>query len=349
MEPLENKRKVPVPTSFCKKRKSTNEKSSNAYRNGRAIIIQADAFHIPLKDESVQCVVTSPPYFNLRVYKGSNEDAFGREKTIKRYVERTIEILREIRRVLRPDGVIFWNVGDSYSGSSKGNGGNNAAKKDCGTKAGATHAEVPTKNLCLVPERIAVAAQDDGWIVRDIIIWHKPNCVPESVKDRCTRSYEVILMLTKGKKYYFNNKAIKEPAVSVPSGKLMPPIGGVKHQALGKGNLCGNKVKASATRNKRNVWSIPTKPHKDAHIAMFPEEIPRLCIKAASKKGQTVLDPFAGSGTTGIVAKALGRNVVLLEISSEYVELIKKRLKYQEPPQVNLGEALFVPGRLCPV
>jgi len=235
---------------------------------------------------------------------GSDENSFGQEKTIKLYVEHTVEILRKIRRVLRSDGVVFWNVGDSYAGSSKGNGGKNAPKKGCGTKAGLTHAEIPTKNLCLIPDRIAIAAQDDGWWVRDKIIWYKPNCVPESVKDRCTRSYEVILMLTKRRKYYFDNQAIKEPAVSPPG--------------------------SDETRNRRNVWHIKTHPHKDAHTAMFPEKIPRLCIKAASKKGQIVLDPFAGSGTTGIVAKKLGRNAVLLDISSEYVELMKERLKIPE-------------------
>lgn len=305
-----------------------------------AFAYAADAFHIPLKDGSVQCVVTSPPYFNLRRYEGSDENSFGREKTIKLYIEHTIQILREIRRVLRSDGVVFWNVGDSYTGSSKRNGGKNAPKKGCGTKAGATHAEIPTKNLCLIPERIAIAAQDDGWIVRDIIIWHKPNPVPESVKDRCTRSYEVILMLTKSRKYFFN--VLTEPAVTSspksrvtkPNGKylqcLYPPIGGKKHQALLKANLGGNKPKIYPFRRKRNVWSIPTKPHKEAHTAMFPEQLPELCIKAASKQGQTVLDPFAGSGTTGIVAKKLGRNAVLLDISFEYVELMQDRLKDPE-------------------
>jgi DNA modification methylase len=293
-------------------------------------VIQASAFQISseVKNESVQCVVTSPPYFNLRRYEGNSPEAFGQEKSIQLYVDHTIEVLREVRRVLRSDGVVFWNIGDSYSGSSKGNGGKNAPKKGGGgLKPGPTHAEIPTKNLCLIPERIAIAAQDDGWIVRDIIIWHKPNCIPESVNDRCTRSYEVILMLTKQRKYYFNNKAIKEPAISKGCGKLYPPVGNVKHQALGKANLSGNQPKIYKTRNKRNVWSIPTRPHKDAHTAMFPEELPRLCIRAGSKKGDLILDPFAGSGTTGIVAKELGRKVVLLDISSEYVKLMKKRLK----------------------
>lgn len=221
---------------------------------GIVTIIQDNAFHIPLRDESVQCVVTSPPYFNLRKYAGSNDDSFGQEKSIHTYVDRTVEVLREIRRVLRSDGVVFWNIGDSYSGSSKGNGGKNAPKKGCGTKAGATHAEVPSKNLCLIPERIVIAAQEDGWFVRDIIIWHKPNCVPESVKDRCTRSYEVVLMLTKSKKYYFNNNAIKEPATSSvglvkkPDGKygklkLYPPVGGRKHQSITESHSNGQSVK----------------------------------------------------------------------------------------------------------
>jgi DNA modification methylase len=240
--------------------------------------------------------------------------------------------------VLSSDGVVFWNLGDSYSGSSKGNGGKNVPKKSCGTKAGATHCEIPTKNLCLIPERVAIAAQEDGWIIRDKIIWQKPNCVPESVEDRCTRSYEEILMLTKSKTYYFDIDAIKEPATSYvcpikkPNGKygklkLYPGVGGKNHQALGKAHLAGNKPKIYPFRHKRNVWTISTKPHKDAHIAMFPEDIPRLCIKAASKKGQIILDPFAGSGTTGIIARELGRKSILLEISEEYVKLINQRLK----------------------
>jgi len=280
--------------------------------DGQVLIIRADAFQIPLKDESVQCVVTSPPYFNLRRYEGSDENSFGQEKTIAEYVQHTIEVLREVKRVLRPDGVVFWNIGDSYS----------------------------KKNLCLIPDRVGIAAQEDGWIIRDKIIWHKPNPVPESVTDRCTQSYEVILMMTKNEKYFSN--LLKEPAVTSslkskvkkPGGKylkcLYPPVGGKKHQALLKANLGGNKPKIYPFRHKRNVWSIPTKPHKEAHTAMFPEELPELCIKAASKKGQTVLDPFAGSGTTGIVAKKLGRKAVLLDISSEYVKLMKERLKDPE-------------------
>lgn len=291
-----------------------SKKSSTLFGNGQTTIIQASAFHIPLKDESVQCIVTSPPYFNLRKYLGNSPDAFGQEKTIAEYIQHSVDVLRECRRVLGNDGVAFWNIGDSYSGSSKGNGGKNAPKKGCGTKAGATHAEVPTKNLCLIPNRIAIAAQEDGWWVRDQIIWYKPNTMPESVEDRCTRSYEVILMLTKQRKYYFDSKAIEEPAVCA-------------QQDLSK------------SRHKRNVWFIPTRPHEDAHIAMFPEEIPRLCIKAASKKGQTVLDPFAGSGTTGIVANELGRNAVLVEISSEYVKLMKERFKALEDEDASLKKA----------
>lgn len=315
------------------------------------MIIQGSAFDIPLANESVQLIVTSPPYFNLRKYKGNNKKSFGQEKSISIYIQHSVEVLRECRRVLKKEGVVFWNIGDSYSGSGKGGGGNSKQTLSKGTTK---REDIPPKNLCLIPERIAIAAQDDGWIVRDIIIWHKPNCVPESVKDRCTRSYEVILMLTKSRKYYFN--ILKEPSICFQKGslggckpakkngkmknwlepvkkpngkygklKLLPPIGNTKHQKLGKNNLIGNQIQLKETRNKRNVWSIPTKPHKEAHIAMFPEELPRLCILAGSKEGDLVLDCFAGSGTTEIVAKQLGRKCISLEISKDYVKLAKAR------------------------
>jgi site-specific DNA-methyltransferase (adenine-specific) len=229
---------------------------------------------------------------------GAWQGAFGLEPIVQMYVDHTVEILRELRRVLRDDGVVFLNLGDSYGKTSK--------------------------SLRLVPERVAIAAEDDGWIVRDIIIWHKRNPVPESVKDRCTRSYEPILMLTKQKKYYFDCDAIAEPADSAEHRGKLPPIGNKKHIALGKANLVGNRIPPKKTRNKRNVWTIATEPHKDAHIAMFPSELPCLCILAASRPGDVVLDPFGGSGTTTMVAVALGRHAVSLDLA--YQDIAREKI-----------------------
>lgn len=262
------------------------------------MVILASAFDIPLPDKSVQMVVTSPPYFNLRKYANGTENDFGREETEAAYVQRSVECLREIRRVLVDDGVVFWVIGDSYD----------------------------DKSLRLVPFQVAEAAKQDGWILRDVIIWHKPNCIPESVRDRCTCSYELIPVLAKQKKNYWNHDEAREPAVST-SGKMSPPIGNAKHQAMGKATLKGNRTLLKKTRNMRNVWSIPTQAHKDAHVAMFPEKLVELCIHCGSKEGDTVLDPFAGSGTTGLVARFLNRKVILLDISPEYVRLMGERLK----------------------
>ncbi len=206
-----------------------------------------------------------------------------------------------------------------------------------------------SKCLGLVPERVAIAAEDDGWIVRDIIIWHKKNPVPESVKDRCTRSYEPILMLTKKKRYYWDAKAIEAPATSAPCPvkkpggkygelKLLSPIGNAKHQALGKHNLVGNRIAPKMTRNKRNVWTIATEPHRDAHVAQFPSELLRLGIKAGSRPGDLVLDPFAGSGTTGIVARELGRNAVLLDISAVYAQMMREKLEGKKHDKAGIAQ-----------
>jgi DNA modification methylase len=197
------------------------------------------------------------------------------------------------------------------------------------------------KSLCLIPERIVIAAEDDGWIVRDIIIWHKPNAVPESVGDRCTRCYEVLLMLVKQRNYYWNSEEAVEPSIcwekdtwgsaektlQARRAKLLPPIGGPKHQQLDKATLVGNRMIMKLTRHLRDVWTIPTHSHRESHIAMFPEELAARCIRIGSKEGDVVLDPFAGSGTTGLVAERLKRNAVLIDISTEYVVMMKRRLE----------------------
>jgi DNA modification methylase len=258
-------------------------------------ILQASAFAIPLPDSSVQMAVTSPPYYGLRNYAANPQNAFGQEATVADYVHRTVETLREIRRVLKADGVVFWNVADSYC----------------------------DKSLCLVPQRIAVAAHDDGWVVRDQIIWHKPAPMPESAKDRCTRSYEPILMLTKSTHYYWDKEAVSERTNDL---KTKPRRFRNGDASVTLRHDDGNWYQPRGTRNPRNVWTIPPTPFRGAHFATFPQGLPRRCILAASRPGDTVLDPFGGSGTTGLVAEELGRNAVLLEISPEYVRLMRQRV-----------------------
>ena len=438
-------------------------------------IYNCSALELPLPDGSVQCVVTSPPYWGLRKYDGEQNiiwggnsscdhkwgeeiirpnahsagetnpgkegytkdknqwsktarqfcsacgawrGAFGLEPSIKMYIEHTSLILLELRRVLRPDGVVFWNVGDSYA-SGKGTcynpgGGNNSLEGhanlkeheayplDRGNKSTLEAQGLKPKDLCLIPQRVAIAAQDDGWWVRSIIIWSKPNPMPESVTDRPTDSHEYIIMLTKSARYYWDQEAVKEPTNGTahnrgngvnpkskyPSGWESAP--GSHH--LNKGRY--------PHRNIRTVWEINTQPYPEAHFATFPEELPQRCIlsatppkscascgapwkriiekplvphdgdtqcKNADDQGNTkrlassrqaarerggeyisevktlgwqptckcettetrpalVVDPFGGSGTTGKVAKALGRNAVLADISKEYCELAKKRV-----------------------
>ena len=206
-----------------------------------------------------------------------------------------VKVLREIWRVVKKDGVVFWNIADSYR----------------------------NKNLLLVPQRIALAAQDDGWILRDEIIWQKRCPMPEAVTDRCTRSHEAIWMLTKSRHYFWDTQAVAEPTKDL---KTKPrkfrngdPSVTLRHDD-------GRLYQPRATRNPRNVWTPPPTPFRGAHFATFPMGIPHMCILAASRPGDTVLDPFGGSGTTGVVAQELGRNAVLLEISAEYARLMRERI-----------------------
>ena len=284
---------------------------------------------------SVQTCVTSPPYWGLRDY--GVDDQLGLEATPEEYVTNLVSVFREVRRVLRDDGTVWLNLGDSYAGSGKGQmkDGNHAPtsgslqRTSKGTLTGGLPVDykgLKPKDLVGIPWRVAFALQADGWYLRSDIIWNKPNPMPESILDRPTKSHEYIFLLAKNKRYYYDADAIKEASMELGATKIR--FGGnkygdsddVKHQTKS-----GNRYTDTGTRNVRSVWSITTNPYKDAHFATFPEELPERCIKAGTKPGDTVLDPFAGSGTTCAVAARLGRASIGIELNPEYLKLAQKR------------------------
>jgi len=286
-----------------------------------------------LPAQSINTCVTSPPYFGLRDY--GHEGQMGAEPTPDDFVAALVEVFREVRRVLRGDGTVWLNLGDSYATGTTasrqpGNKsfGENTAKAQGLPRIG-TPDGLKTKDLIGIPWRVAFALQADGWYLRQDIIWHKPNPMPESVTDRCTKSHEYIFMLSKSPKYYYDHEAVKEPAVSTHSSG-----NGFKRDAResyknADGSARGNESQWSdigGKRNRRSVWTVPTKPYKGAHFATFPPALIEPCILAACPEGGTVLDPFGGSGTTAGVAVGSGRNAVICELNPEYVELIAERV-----------------------
>jgi DNA modification methylase len=299
------------------------------------MIHQGDCLDIlpTLEAKSVQCCVTSPPYFGLRDYGCAGQ--IGLEPTPDAYVEKLVAVFREVRRVLKDDGTLWLNLGDSYNGS----GGAGGDYNDGGLKEGQPkypgrniHALKP-KDLIGIPWRVAFALQADGWYLRQDIIWAKPNPMPESVTDRCTKSHEYIFLLTKSARYYYDNEAVQELSVS-ESGTAGSWDGNRDfglpngHTRFAKPNLGGS---IDGKRNKRSVWNVTTKPYKEAHFATFPEEIPRTCILAGSKKGDTILDPFSGAGTTGVVAEKLNRKYIGIELNPQYTKMAEDRIYNVQP------------------
>jgi DNA modification methylase len=299
------------------------------------MIYQGDCLDIlpTLEPKSVQCCVTSPPYYGLRDYGCDGQ--IGLESTPEAYVEKLVAVFREVRRVLKDDGTLWLNLGDSYNGS----GGAGGDYNDGGLKEGQPkypgrniHALKP-KDLIGIPWRVAFALQADGWYLRQDIIWAKPNPMPESVTDRCTKSHEYIFLLTKSARYYYDNEAVQELSVS-ESGTAGSWDGNRDfglpngHTRFAKPNLGGS---IDGKRNKRSVWNVTTKPYKEAHFATFPEEIPRTCILAGSKKGDTILDPFSGAGTTGVVAEKLNRKYIGIELNPQYTKMAEDRIYNVQP------------------
>jgi DNA modification methylase len=291
-----------------------------------------------IPDKSVQCVVTSPPYWGLRDY--GNDGQIGLEQTPQEYIAEMVSVFREVWRVLSDDGVLWLNVGDSYYSTTRGTGGmnpetspKNAIKGKANFQAfdpiKVNKGELPLKpkDLVGIPWRLAFALQDDGWYLRQDIIWAKPNPMPESVRDRCTKSHEYIFMLTKSSRYFFDNEAIKEPSANLGSTKIK--FGGSKYGDSDDpkhATKSGNEYTDSGKRNKRDVWFIPTKPFKGAHFAVMPEAIVEPCVLASSRPGDTVLDPFTGSGTVAVVALRHGRNYVGTELNPEYADIAINRI-----------------------
>lgn len=279
-----------------------------------SLIIQGDTkVALPrLPDKSVQCVVTSPPYWSLRDYDIPGQ--IGLEPTVDQFINRLVEVFSEVKRVLADDGVMWLNIGDAYT---SGNRGYRAPDKKNPVRAMSYRPNTPDglkpKDLIGLPWRLAFALQRDGWYLRSDIIWHKPNSMPESVKDRPTRAHEYLFLLSKSEHYFYDYEAAQEPAAN---GKM---------------------------RNRRTVWSIPTQAFKGAHFATFPLALIEPCILAGSRPGDFVLDPFFGSGTVGVASNRLGRKYVGIELNPDYVQIASERIE-QEAQQPEEPKILKVVG-----
>jgi len=319
-----------------------------------------------MPDESVNCCVTSPPYWGLRNY--GHPDQIGQESTPEEYVESLRGVFVEVRRVLRKDGTCWLNLGDSYCSTAPGTMGDIMGNLGLGDPAAGarqncrpnTPQGLKPKDLCMIPARVALALQADGWYLRSDIIWQKKNCMPESVTDRPTRSHEYLFLLSKSERYHYDHEAIKEPCIYDLEKRIGQPNfdnqgGGEKDS--GDGNRSHRKVlvnlkkredkqrghsrrhdgfndrwdkmeredQCTGMRNKRDVWTVAPANYPDAHFATYPPDLIKPCILAGCPAGGLVLDPFGGSGTTGMVAIELGRKAILIELNAEYAKLCAQR------------------------
>lgn len=320
--------------------------------NDNCKIIQGDALTVlkTMPDESVNCCVTSPPYWGLRDYGVDGQ--LGLERTPEEYVSKMVEIFREVRRVLRDDGTLWLNLGDSYSNGGRQTTGYNdpgwiktGGRCDGGPRKSAGKSGLKSKDLIGVPWMFAFAIRADGWYLRQDIIWNKPNPMPESVTDRCTKSHEYIFLLSKSARYYYDQEAIKEDAAVSSAeraqygwhGKMIYDDRGLERRSQPDPIDKMGKRWCPELRNKRSVWTVATVPYKGAHFATFPPDLITPCVLAGCSEGGTVLDPFSGSGTTGEVALRAGRKYIGIELNPEYIRLSDDRLR----PFIEQGD-LFV-------
>jgi DNA modification methylase len=349
-------------------------------------IITGDCLEVlkGLPDSSVHCCVTSPPYFGLRDYGMAGQ--IGMERTPTEYTNTLVEVFREVRRILKDDGTLWINLGDSYFGSGQGWGDTKTTNKNHNgsrerRKPEWTATGMKPKDLIGIPWTVAFALRMDGWYLRSDIIWHKPNPMPESVTDRPTKSHEYIFLMSKSARYYYDQDAIREPLRDASVARLIQDVeaqtgydrvpgktngnmkavrfGGNKHgddesefsrtksgkewnpKQAGSGGINDNRSGyfdkdtgeplCGSTANKKSVWTVTTKGYSDAHFATFPPDLIEPCIKAGCAEGGTVLDPFSGAGTTGLVASRLGRNYIGIELNPAYVEMSQKRIENDCP------------------
>jgi DNA modification methylase len=285
-----------------------------------------------LPDESVQCCVTSPPYWGLRDY--GHDGQIGLEPTPEAYVGRMVDVFREVRRVLQEDGTLWLNLGDTYYAggwecrrvNAVGNGSMPPEDRKSGIAKSIDGLKV--KDLVGIPWRVAFALQADGWYLRQDIIWHKPNPMPESVTDRCTKAHEYVFLMAKSQRYYYDAEAISEASVLGPHvrerASNFKKAGAEPLQRHLKG---AETIVCDGTRNRRSVWTVCTKPYSGAHFAVMPLDLVKPCILAGCPEGGVVLDPFMGSGTVAAVAQDAGRRAIGIELNPEYCKLIAKRFK----------------------
>jgi DNA modification methylase len=283
-----------------------------------------------IDDNIIQTIVTSPPYWGLRDYEGE-EEQLGQEETPEKYVTNLVAFFRLCKPKLKDDGTVWLNIGDTYFGAKGGHweGGNSITSDETGhnyrmhRKAPPKHKRLKTKDLCGVPWMVAFTMQKDGWYLRQDIIWHKPNPMPEAVTDRCVKSHEHIFLFSLKPRYYFDHEAIQEKALY--AGDNRASRGDSRRDIPLANNMAADSQPTKEFRNKRDVWTINTAQSGEAHFAVFPPKIPELCIKAGTREGDVVLDPFMGSGTTALVAQRLGRKWIGFELNEKYAELITSK------------------------
>ncbi|MFN9480246.1 MAG: DNA-methyltransferase [Betaproteobacteria bacterium] len=270
-------------------------------------IFEGDALNAlaSLPDESIQCAVTSPPYWGLRDYGIAGQ--IGLEESLSQYINRLVAVFAQVGRVLRPDGTLWLNVGDGFT---SGNRGYRAPDRKNAARAMSIRPDTPDglkpKDLLGVPWRLAFALQEDGWFLRSDVVWHKPNAMPESVKDRPTRAHEYLFLLSRSERYYYDHHAVREPTAN------------------------------NQWRARRSVWNVPTQTSGVEHFAAFPPALIEPCILSSSRPGDFVLDPFFGSGTVGLVCQRLGRRFVGIELNPRYVQIAIERIGLFDPRVVRL-------------